>query len=155
MLVNSNISSSRLGCSRTRISILILRLLRLRVSFQLRRPNVPSRIWQIHARIDARCPLHWFPIGPHVCGRQHALPVRTTSTCPSVYLLFIMFTGGGRRNLARRHLKQHEIPLSFTSFPRLGASGVFTEPYYDPADAVSSHSLFLPQEITNPHARFP
>jgi len=60
-----------------------------------------------------------------------------------------------RRNLARRHLKSHEIPLSFTSFPRLGAPGVFTEPYFDPADAVSSHSLFLPQEITNPHARFP
>lgn len=42
-----------------------------------------------------------------------------------------------------------------TSFPRLGVPGVFTEPYFDPADAVSSHSLFLPEEITNPHARFP
>ena len=42
-----------------------------------------------------------------------------------------------------------------TSFPRLGTPGVFTEPYFDPADAVSSHSLFLPEEITNPHARFP
>ena len=60
-----------------------------------------------------------------------------------------------RRSLARKHLKENEIPLSFTSFPRLGAPGVFTDPYYDPADAISSHSLFLPQEITNPHARFP
>ncbi|KAL5528478.1 GSH1 [Sanghuangporus sanghuang] len=60
-----------------------------------------------------------------------------------------------RRSLARKHLKAHEIPITFTSFPRLGAPGVFTEPYFDPADAVSSHSLFLPQEITNPHARFP
>lgn len=60
-----------------------------------------------------------------------------------------------RRNLARKHLKSHEIPMTFTSFPRLGVPGVFTEPYFDPADAVSSHSLFLPEEITNPHARFP
>jgi glutamate--cysteine ligase catalytic subunit len=45
--------------------------------------------------------------------------------------------------------------MSFTSFPRLGTAGVFTEPYFDPANAISSHSLFLPEEITNPHVRFP
>lgn len=61
----------------------------------------------------------------------------------------------GSRNLASKHMKSNEIPMSFTSFPRLGVPGQFTEPYYDPADAVSSHSLFLPEEITNPHARFP
>lgn len=60
-----------------------------------------------------------------------------------------------RRSLARKHLKPNEIPITFTSFPRLGAPGVFTEPYYDPVNATSSHSLFLPEEITNPHARFP
>ena len=49
----------------------------------------------------------------------------------------------------------NELPFTLTSFPRLGVPGVFTEPYYDPANAVSSHSLFLPEEITNPHARFP
>jgi len=37
----------------------------------------------------------------------------------------------------------------------MGVPGPFTEPYFDPKDAVSSHSLFLPEEITNPHARFP
>ncbi|RDX47958.1 glutamate-cysteine ligase catalytic subunit [Lentinus brumalis] len=60
-----------------------------------------------------------------------------------------------RRCLARKHLKPNEVPFTMTSFPRLGTPGVFTEPYFDPADAVSSHSLFLPEEITNPHARFP
>ncbi|KAJ7132792.1 glutamate-cysteine ligase catalytic subunit [Mycena crocata] len=60
-----------------------------------------------------------------------------------------------RRTLARKHLKAHEIPLTLTSFPRLGVPGPFTEPYFDPANAVSSHSLFLPEEITNPHVRFP
>ncbi|KAI0645912.1 glutamate-cysteine ligase catalytic subunit [Trametes meyenii] len=60
-----------------------------------------------------------------------------------------------RRHLARKYLKQNEIPFTMTSFPRLGVPGVFTEPYYSPIDAVSSHSLFLPEEITNPHARFP
>ncbi|KAL1680324.1 glutamate-cysteine ligase-domain-containing protein [Schizophyllum commune] len=60
-----------------------------------------------------------------------------------------------RRTLARKHLKDNEYPLTFTSFPRLGAPGQFTDPYYPPEDAVSSHSFFLPEEITNPHARFP
>ncbi|KAF8222928.1 glutamate-cysteine ligase catalytic subunit [Tricholoma matsutake] len=60
-----------------------------------------------------------------------------------------------RRSLARQHLKPNEVPLTVTSFPRLGVSGQFTEPYFDPSNAISSHSLFLPQEITNPHARFP
>ncbi|EKM80633.1 hypothetical protein AGABI1DRAFT_71066 [Agaricus bisporus var. burnettii JB137-S8] len=60
-----------------------------------------------------------------------------------------------RRTLARKHLKVNEIPLTFTSFPRLGAPGQFTEPGFDPNHATSSHSLFLPEEITNPHARFP
>ncbi|KAH7916569.1 glutamate-cysteine ligase-domain-containing protein [Hygrophoropsis aurantiaca] len=60
-----------------------------------------------------------------------------------------------RRALARKHLKPNEIPITFTSFPRLGAPGVFTEPHFSPDDARSSHSLFLPEEITNPHARFP
>ncbi|KAG1731469.1 glutamate-cysteine ligase-domain-containing protein [Suillus paluster] len=60
-----------------------------------------------------------------------------------------------RRTLARKHLKANEIPFTFTSFPRLGTHGVFTEPHFSPDDAKSSHSLFLPEEITNPHARFP
>jgi glutamate--cysteine ligase catalytic subunit len=60
-----------------------------------------------------------------------------------------------RRTLARKHLKLNEIPLTLTSFPRLGVPGPFTEPYFDPVNALSSHSLFLPEEITNPHVRFP
>ncbi|KAH9858944.1 glutamate-cysteine ligase catalytic subunit [Lenzites betulinus] len=60
-----------------------------------------------------------------------------------------------RRHLARKYLKKSEIPYTMTSFPHLGVPGVFTDPYFDPVDAVSSHSLFLPEEITNPHARFP
>ncbi|KAI0085186.1 glutamate-cysteine ligase catalytic subunit [Irpex rosettiformis] len=60
-----------------------------------------------------------------------------------------------RRHIARKHLKPNELPITLTSFPRLGVPGVFTEPHFDPSDATSSHSLFLPEEITNPHARFP
>ncbi|KAH9166432.1 glutamate-cysteine ligase catalytic subunit [Lactarius sanguifluus] len=60
-----------------------------------------------------------------------------------------------RRRLARSQLRPNQIPMTLTSFPRLGVPGKFTEPYYDPAEAVSSHSLFLPEQVTNPHARFP
>ena len=55
----------------------------------------------------------------------------------------------------RSHLKPNELPITLTSFPRLGVPGVFTTPHFDPRGAVSSHSLFLPQEITNAHVRFP
>ncbi|KAH9985787.1 glutamate-cysteine ligase catalytic subunit [Russula compacta] len=60
-----------------------------------------------------------------------------------------------RRHLARSNLKSNQLLMTLTSFPRLGVPGKFTEPYYDPVGAVSSHSLFLPEQITNPHARFP
>lgn len=60
-----------------------------------------------------------------------------------------------RRKLARAYLLPHEVPMTLTSFPRLGVREVFTDPPTDPAGATSSHSLFLPEEITNPHARFP
>jgi glutamate--cysteine ligase catalytic subunit len=60
-----------------------------------------------------------------------------------------------RRALAKRNLKENELPVTVTSFPRLGVPGIFTDPYYDPANAQASHSLFLPDEITNPHVRFP
>ncbi|CAE6420552.1 unnamed protein product [Rhizoctonia solani] len=60
-----------------------------------------------------------------------------------------------RRKLAKAYLLPHEVPMTITSFPRLGVREVFTDPPTDPAGATSSHSLFLPEEITNPHARFP
>lgn len=44
--------------------------------------------------------------------------------------------------------------MTLTNFPRLGAQGVFTEPYYEPGGPISK-SLFLPDEVANPHARFP
>lgn len=51
-------------------------------------------------------------------------------------------------------MNSNEVPLTLTNFPRLGAPGVFTDPYYPPGGPVS-RSLFLPDEVTNPHVRFP
>jgi glutamate--cysteine ligase catalytic subunit len=51
-------------------------------------------------------------------------------------------------------MHDNEVPLTLTSFPRMGAPGVFTDPYYPPGGDVA-RSLFLPDEITNPHVRFP
>ncbi|GAA6014286.1 hypothetical protein JCM8202_005224 [Rhodotorula sphaerocarpa] len=59
-----------------------------------------------------------------------------------------------RRKLAKSRMKSHEVPLTLTSFPRLGATGVFTDPYYPPGGGVA-RSLFLPDEVTNQHVRFP
>ncbi|KAF8125709.1 glutamate-cysteine ligase-domain-containing protein [Boletus edulis] len=59
-----------------------------------------------------------------------------------------------RRLLARRHLNVNEVPVTVTSFPRLGVSGIFTEPHFSPDGAKPSHSLFFPDEIISPHARY-
>jgi glutamate--cysteine ligase catalytic subunit len=59
-----------------------------------------------------------------------------------------------RRHLLRKHLGPNEVLMLFSSFPRLGAQGQFTEPYYDPASSESCRSLFLPEEIMHPHVRY-
>lgn len=48
----------------------------------------------------------------------------------------------------------HEVPVTLTSFPRLGVKGVFLDPHYEP-DGEASQSMFLPDQIINPHVRFP
>lgn len=47
-----------------------------------------------------------------------------------------------------------EYPLTLTTFPRLGVPGVFTDPYYPPSGS-KLRSQFVPDEIANPHIRFP
>lgn len=59
-----------------------------------------------------------------------------------------------RREIAKQRLHSNEIPLTITSSPILGTPGQFTEPHYPPTGN-ASRSLFLPDEIINPHARFP
>ncbi|BGP49230.1 glutamate--cysteine ligase [Rhodotorula kratochvilovae] len=59
-----------------------------------------------------------------------------------------------RRKLAKSRMKPHEVPLTLTTFPRLGAPGVFTDPYFKPGGGVA-RSLFLPDEVINQHVRFP
>ncbi|ODQ63103.1 GCS-domain-containing protein [Nadsonia fulvescens var. elongata DSM 6958] len=59
-----------------------------------------------------------------------------------------------RRKIAKRHMKDTEVPLTITSFPRLGVQGQFTDPYFS-VDGAASKSLFLPDQIINTHARFP
>lgn len=48
----------------------------------------------------------------------------------------------------------NEYPITLTTFPRLGSPGVYTEPYYPPSGS-RLRSQFVPDEIANPHIRFP
>ncbi|GAB5592020.1 glutamate--cysteine ligase [Umbelopsis nana] len=59
-----------------------------------------------------------------------------------------------RRQLAQKTMRPNEIPLTIVSYPRLGCQGEFLDPHYEPLGD-SCRSLFVPDEIINPHARFP
>lgn len=78
----------------------------------------------------------------------------TPFTGSSSDLLKVQKNMDTRRSIAKNNLLPNEIPLTFTSFPRLGAPDQFTEPYHPPTGP-ASRSFFLPDEIINPHARFP
>jgi glutamate--cysteine ligase catalytic subunit len=51
-------------------------------------------------------------------------------------------------------MNPEEYPITLTTYPRLGASGVFTTPYFPPSGA-KLRSQYVPDEIANPHIRFP
>ncbi|KAI1389683.1 GCS-domain-containing protein [Hypoxylon trugodes] len=59
-----------------------------------------------------------------------------------------------RRRIAKDHMQSEEYPITLTTFPRLGVPGVFTDPYYRPSGP-KLRSQFVPDEIANPHIRFP
>ncbi|KAI0431122.1 glutamate-cysteine ligase [Xylaria sp. FL1042] len=59
-----------------------------------------------------------------------------------------------RRKIAKEHMDNEEYPITLTTFPRLGVPGVFTDPYYPPSGP-KLRSQFVPDEVANPHIRFP
>ncbi|KAL8684579.1 MAG: hypothetical protein Q9218_008234, partial [Villophora microphyllina] len=59
-----------------------------------------------------------------------------------------------RRTIAKEHMKPNEFPITMTTFPRLGTKDVYTTPYFPPSGE-RLRSQFLPDEIANPHIRFP
>ncbi|KAL8306129.1 hypothetical protein RB601_009071 [Gaeumannomyces tritici] len=59
-----------------------------------------------------------------------------------------------RRVLAKEHMRPDEYPITLTTFPLLGSPGGFLDPYYPPSGP-KLRSQFVPDEIANPHIRFP
>ncbi|ODH17932.1 glutamate-cysteine ligase [Paracoccidioides brasiliensis] len=59
-----------------------------------------------------------------------------------------------RRVIAKKHMAPNEYPLTITTFPRLGTKDDFTQPFY-PVSGPTLRSQFVPDEIANPHIRFP
>ncbi|KAM3539293.1 hypothetical protein ARSEF1564_007789 [Beauveria bassiana] len=59
-----------------------------------------------------------------------------------------------RRKIAKEHMLASEYPITLTTYPRIGAPGQFTDPYYPPSGD-KLRSQFVPDEIANPHIRFP
>ncbi len=51
-------------------------------------------------------------------------------------------------------MRSDEYPITLTTFPRLGVPGVFSDPQY-PVSGPQLRSQFVPDEIANPHIRFP
>ncbi len=59
-----------------------------------------------------------------------------------------------RRIIAKDHMDSDLYPITLTTFPRLGTKDDFTTPYYPPSGP-ALRSQFVPDEIANPHIRFP
>ncbi|KAG9230965.1 glutamate-cysteine ligase-like protein [Amylocarpus encephaloides] len=59
-----------------------------------------------------------------------------------------------RRKIAKDHMNADEFPITLTTYPHLGNPGIFTSPYYPPSGP-KLRSQFVPDEIANPHIRFP
>lgn len=59
-----------------------------------------------------------------------------------------------RRRIAKEHMAVTEYPITLTTFPRLGAKKNSLRPEY-PLSGERLRSQFLPDEIANPHIRFP
>ncbi|KAF2185694.1 GCS-domain-containing protein, partial [Zopfia rhizophila CBS 207.26] len=58
-----------------------------------------------------------------------------------------------RRTIAKDHMAKEEYPITLTTFPRLGTPDC-TMPSY-PVSGAKLRSQFVPDEIANPHIRFP
>ena len=56
--------------------------------------------------------------------------------------------------MAKDHMESNEYPITLTTFPRLGTRDDFITPYYPPSGE-RLRSQFLPDEVANPHIRFP
>ena len=52
-----------------------------------------------------------------------------------------------------QHLADNEALITMTSFPRLGAPGVFTDPHF-PATGLKYRSQYLPDELISVYIRF-
>ncbi|KAI2184205.1 glutamate--cysteine ligase [Ophidiomyces ophidiicola] len=59
-----------------------------------------------------------------------------------------------RRVIAKNHMAPNEYPITLTTFPRLGTKDDFSTPTY-PLSGPALRSQFVPDEIANPHIRFP
>jgi glutamate--cysteine ligase catalytic subunit len=59
-----------------------------------------------------------------------------------------------RREIAESHMAPNEYPITLTTFPRLGTKDDYICPYYPPSGP-ALRSQFVPDEIANPHIRFP
>lgn len=58
-----------------------------------------------------------------------------------------------RRQIAQAAMQPGELPLTMVNYPRLGCPHEL-EPDFEPIGK-ACQSLFVPDEIINPHARFP
>lgn len=59
------------------------------------------------------------------------------------------------RRIARHHLSSHEIPMTLTSWPRLGVADTpFSDPHSD-VQGEAMQSLFVGDQLINEHIRFP
>src|ERR1700761_6827439 len=58
-----------------------------------------------------------------------------------------------RREIAKKNMMAAEYPITLTTFPRLGCEDALSPNY--PVSGPKLRSQFVPDEVANPHIRFP
>jgi glutamate--cysteine ligase catalytic subunit len=71
----------------------------------------------------------------------------------NIHVVACMLTMPRRRKIAKEHMEATEFPITLTTFPRLGNKDCLIPDY--PPSGPKLRSQFVPDEIANPHIRFP
>jgi len=113
--------------------------------------SISPRVRTLYARSHTRQAMGHWAQRPLACRARHEMEVNAT---PAMDTYSRKVLTSARRKIAKDHMEASEFPITLTTFPRLGAKDRSLVPEY-PLSGDKLRSQFLPDQIANPHIRFP